>query len=236
MKCPISPWSFLELAAFIWTAIFIKDVSQPLELPYDTVNMPKLCDQHSIWWTCVSLRLALSVLSNRTRHWPTLHTQRCNHIWPDRELVCTDIESLLSPITSIICLSGIPDKAKELSAVGFISPVWESVFFIPVLSWLYPTHILKYSGFHHSQTIWWGLYMLFQTLKTLYAKNQLFRSPTYHTNRAVSIRSLWWQPYQVKPTADGFISLTIVSKGVLGCNWLPLQAQSISLGVILFTI
>ena len=43
-----------------------------------------------------------------------------------------------------------------------------------------------------------------------YAKHQLRRCPTYHTKRAVLIRSLRRRPYRMKPTAVGFISLTTV--------------------------
>ena len=44
----------------------------------------------------------------------------------------------------------------------------------------------------------------------MYAKNQLRRCSTYHTKRAVLIRSLRRRPYRMKPTAVGFISLTTV--------------------------
>ena len=45
---------------------------------------------------------------------------------------------------------------------------------------------------------------------SVYAKNQQRRCPTYHTKRAVLIRSLRRRPYRMKPTAVGFISLTTV--------------------------
>ena len=44
----------------------------------------------------------------------------------------------------------------------------------------------------------------------MYAKNQICRCPTYHTKRAVLIRSFRRRPYRMKPTAVGFISLTTV--------------------------
>ena len=48
----------------------------------------------------------------------------------------------------------------------------------------------------------------------MYPKNQLCRCPTYHTKRAVLIRSLRRRPYRMKPTAVGFISLTTVMYAV----------------------
>ena len=56
---------------------------------------------------------------------------------------------------------------------------------------------------------------------SVYAKNQICTYPTYHTNQAVSIRSLRRRPYRMKPTAVGFISLTtvIISPLDLNCNW-----------------
>ena len=48
----------------------------------------------------------------------------------------------------------------------------------------------------------------------MYAKNQICRCPTYHTKRAVLIRSFRRRPYQMKPTAVGFISLTTVNTRV----------------------
>ena len=45
---------------------------------------------------------------------------------------------------------------------------------------------------------------------SMYAQIQLCRCPTYHTKRAVLIRSLRQRPYRMKPTAVGFISLTTV--------------------------
>ena len=50
----------------------------------------------------------------------------------------------------------------------------------------------------------------------MYAKIQLCRCPTYHTKRAVLIRSLRRRPYRMKPTAVGFISLTTVFPGEFG--------------------
>ena len=67
----------------------------------------------------------------------------------------------------------------------------------------------------HSQINRRGLYTLFLTSKSRRMqkkkKNQLCRCPTYHTKRAVLIRSLRRRPCRMKPTAVGLISLTTVS-------------------------
>ena len=54
---------------------------------------------------------------------------------------------------------------------------------------------------------------------SVYAKLQLCRCPTYHTKRAVVIRSLRRRPYRMKPTAVGFISLTTVNCDVKYAWW-----------------
>ena len=54
---------------------------------------------------------------------------------------------------------------------------------------------------------------------SVYAKNQLCRCPTYHTKRAVLIRSLRRRPYRMKPAAVGFISLTtVILTHTTNCN------------------
>ena len=78
---------------------------------------------------------------------PPLHTQRCNPSLSENLCVQVPI-AYIHPLRAY-SVSRAPVKATELSAVGFISPVRESVGFIPVLSWLHPTRIPKYNWFHH---------------------------------------------------------------------------------------
>ena len=80
---------------------------------------------------------------------PTFHTQRCNPSWSEH--LCVQVPMAYIHPLRAESVSRAPAKATELSAVGFISPVRESVGFIPVLSWLHPTHIAKYSWLHHLQ-------------------------------------------------------------------------------------
>ena len=95
-----------------------------------------------------------------------------------------------------------------------------------MLSWLHPTRIPKYSWLHHprfsraniSATLanysTRFIYIVPNIKISVYAKNQICRCPTYHTKRAVLIRSLRRRPYRMKPTAVGFISLTTVNLGL----------------------
>ena len=137
--------------------------------------------------------------------------------------MCTGIDSLYSPIASIICLKSTcllkPRNYQQLH-----QPVRESVGFIPVLSWLLLPGSRSTVGFiicdfhalisrQHSQTNRRGLHTLFLTSKSRCVQyNQLCRCPTYHTKRVVLIRSLRRRPYRMKPTAVGFISLTTVKR------------------------
>ena len=83
-------------------------------------------------------------------------------------------------------------------------------------SWLHPTQ-MRPDGWLHPQVQWYSSPAIFTFSyieNSVYATNQLCRCRTYHTNRAVLIRSLRRRPHRMKPTAVGFISLTTVDTGV----------------------
>ena len=116
----------------------------------------RFCVCWGIPWYAANLvnTLALNVMpkAQGTILWfyhysPTLHTQRCNPSWSKNLYVQVPIAYIHT--LRALSVSRAPVKATELSAVGFISPVGESVGFIPVLSWLHPTRIPKYRWLHH---------------------------------------------------------------------------------------
>ena len=89
-----------------------------------------------------------------------------------------------------------------------------------ILSWLHPTQmcpkfgfIPKYSWLHHPRFSRANISATPANYSTqfihfvpnikisVHAKNEICRCPTYHTKRAVLIRSLRRRPYRMKPTA-----------------------------------
>ena len=98
-------------------------------------------------------------------------------------------------------------------SIGFIlRQCAPTVGFIPKYSWL---HHRRFSRANISAALanesTWFIHVVPNIKISVYAKNQLCRCPTYHTKRAVPIRSLRRRPYRMKPTAVAFISLTTVN-------------------------